>query len=359
MTNILRQYPGTLESAIRDPGWIVPGNRLLLRDGTYHITSDLLVALNGVTITNYPGETPILLSEGGLNVFFLGSQCHTLTIDGLTLDGSGGASSDGMKITDGCHDIIVQNCIIQNFAGNGILITRGNGETKDIEIASNTITDNGAGDPFNHGIYCSVDGMSIHGNTITNNAGMGLHAFDGEATDIGEAYNNYFGNNTRFGIGLFYGLWTIWNNVSRGNGDFALSIKYGAMNTNAYFNTLIGSVGVEEIYATGVTITLKNNTMGGTHGLLVNTLGNNTLNVDNCLMDGTSEDESYYPDNTGVTKTNCLVGSEFSPVSDNGTYSVLPTAGNPVIGAGVAVAGITTDYGGNARPNPPTIGAWE
>ena len=35
------------------------------------------------------------------------------------------------------------------------------------------------------------------------------------------------------------------------------------------------------------------------------------------------------------------------------------TGSSPLIGAGITISGITTDYNGNARPNPPAIGAFE
>jgi hypothetical protein len=35
------------------------------------------------------------------------------------------------------------------------------------------------------------------------------------------------------------------------------------------------------------------------------------------------------------------------------------TSGSPAIGAGIAISGITTDHDGNARPNPPALGAFE
>ena len=35
------------------------------------------------------------------------------------------------------------------------------------------------------------------------------------------------------------------------------------------------------------------------------------------------------------------------------------TSTSPAIGAGVSITGITTDYNGVTRPNPPSIGAQE
>jgi len=35
------------------------------------------------------------------------------------------------------------------------------------------------------------------------------------------------------------------------------------------------------------------------------------------------------------------------------------TSSSPAINSGIAISGITTDYNGNTRPNPPAIGATE
>ena len=40
-------------------------------------------------------------------------------------------------------------------------------------------------------------------------------------------------------------------------------------------------------------------------------------------------------------------------------FDFTPSAGSPAVGAGVYVPGLTTDYAGNNRPNPPSIGALE
>jgi hypothetical protein len=46
-----------------------------------------------------------------------------------------------------------------------------------------------------------------------------------------------------------------------------------------------------------------------------------------------------------------------TPAEDFGDFR--PQAGSVLIGAGVAVSGITDDIEGNLRPDPPTIGAYE
>jgi len=62
------------------------------------------------------------------------------------------------------------------------------------------------------------------------------------------------------------------------------------------------------------------------------------------------------------TSSPAFVGQPTSPFSaesvmDN--FNFLPSSGSPVIGAGVAVSGLTVDYNNVSRPNPPSIGALE
>lgn len=50
---------------------------------------------------------------------------------------------------------------------------------------------------------------------------------------------------------------------------------------------------------------------------------------------------------------------KFVAESDVNAINPKLLAGSPLIGAGIAIGGLTTDIGGNVRPNPPSIGAWE
>jgi Bacterial Ig-like domain (group 3)/Chitobiase/beta-hexosaminidase C-terminal domain/Bacterial Ig-like domain (group 2) len=62
------------------------------------------------------------------------------------------------------------------------------------------------------------------------------------------------------------------------------------------------------------------------------------------------------------TQDPLFIGEPASPISaesvlDN--FNFTPSSGSPAIGAGVAIPGLTTDFNGNTRPNPPSIGAIE
>jgi hypothetical protein len=51
--------------------------------------------------------------------------------------------------------------------------------------------------------------------------------------------------------------------------------------------------------------------------------------------------------------------TSISTESDLDNFNFTPSPSSPANGAGVAIAGLTTDFNGNVRPNPPSIGAIE
>jgi hypothetical protein len=51
--------------------------------------------------------------------------------------------------------------------------------------------------------------------------------------------------------------------------------------------------------------------------------------------------------------------TSISAETDLDSFNFAPSSGSPANGAGVAVPGLTTDFNGNLRPNPPSIGAIE
>lgn len=66
------------------------------------------------------------------------------------------------------------------------------------------------------------------------------------------------------------------------------------------------------------------------------------------------------PDNTLTGETNYVCGDPLW-VAESNVDALNPnlTGSSPLIGAGVLVSGITTDFNGKTRPNPPSIGAFE
>lgn len=357
MSRKTRVWNGTLQEALSSPGVIVPGNRLLLRGGFYHITDIMPCLLSGVTITAYPGETAIVQSENPVN-----GQClvlngvNNVTIDGIVFVGAAGSYTDAIQITGRAHDITLKNLDVGYFAGNGLLCNPP--AAYNILIEDCHFHHCGVNNPYTHNIYIECRDVTLRRVESDHASGMGIHLFFGQ-DDYGNVIENCFcHDNAEMGIGVYYGRHTIVNTISRDNGKAALSIKYNALDTTVQFCTLMGTVYVGEMYKTGAVYLLENNIILGTHGLAVDTLGRNELIVNNCLLHGSSENKSFIPNDTGCTLTNCTERA-FEPIDDDGAGQVIPMAGNPAIGAGVPVLGIGRDYGDHPRRVPPTLGAWE
>jgi hypothetical protein len=155
---------------------------------------------------------------------------------------------------------------------------------------------------------------------------------------------------------------------------------YSAANSTVLFagNTVVGysqTVFDMNCYSTGTCGTTpyqyRNNVILG--------YMNTTLNPSNPQLPGLY----YYSDTSDVvaddhnlyfnlrsmdcTGTNVCLDPQFvsepaenvssEPEFDN--YNFYPSSSSPVVRAGIAVSGLTTDYYGITRPNPPTIGAAE
>jgi hypothetical protein len=162
-------------------------------------------------------------------------------------------------------------------------------------------------------------------------------------------------------------------------GDTAVAINVTPGDPAAFQNNTVyeaGSIGLEVEYATsdiGPTNTLKYN-----NNVFVGFF--NAGNQANATMIFSSTDLNMLT-NPGASWTNnatfgqranwtCPHAGESNAIcSDPGlidetyhTYgygNMAPTSGSILLGAGVAIPGITVDYNGQTRPTPPSIGAYE
>lgn len=357
-----RIFEGTLAQALTS-GLIQPGDRLLLRAGTYP-AGDLVASISGteanpIVITNYPDEAVLIQPASGYRGLLVQGSYLTFVGD-ISFDG-GAVTSDCIKITDGAHGIILENLTLYDAPMNGVLIT--GAETQAI---LRNVTSHGHGtSKGDHGVYVGDGVVTIEGGEFYNNRGHGIHVYGGHSHTT--VKNTYCHNNTNVGIGVYSDEALIYNNVCRENGESGLRIRYDALDIQAYFNTLVdnpNNIDVRSIYQTIARPKVKNNVcIGGAIGIYVQTsnpdmpeasieLYNNLTYgglTHTILIDEIDVEAVAQADNLAVA---------FSPVTDNGAIYT-PGIGNPAIGAGVALDGIATDYGGNVRANPPTIGAWE
>lgn len=313
-------FPGTLAQALQDAR-ILPGSRLLLHGGNY-LVGDLQCTLNNVTITNYPGEQAVIIPASGYRCVYL-SSVSDVTLDGLTIDGSN-VSNECIKIDGNSSNIQITNCEIRNGGTHGVLVS---GAAGGLEIDHCNVHDNAPGH-LNHGIYLSsqFSGVvaNIHHNTISNNGSNGIHAYGGDGSGEYTASYNYLTGNAEVGVGCYHGIARVYNNVIR-NSERGIACRYEVVSALIAFNT-----GYNNSYTD---IELAELSQSPTISVL-----NNIAEIVN--ISGVT-----------ITEANNATGS----MTDGGGADLRLSV--PV--AGAAVDGITDDYAGTARANPPTIGAYE
>lgn len=359
MARIIREYDGTLTEALTSPNIIVSGNRLLLRGGIYNISADIVCLLSNVTIMAYPGETVTIKSTGGtVYMLLFGANSNNMTLDNLILEGDPGVPTTAIKATDGSYGLTVRNCEVKNFTGQGILLTNGNGITNNVLIEDSHFHHNGGSDTFVHNIYASITGLTIRRCECDHGGGWGIHGFNGHDGDSVVIENCYCHDNY-VGIGAYYGNFTVRNCVSRNNTLYSISLKYGIQTANIQFNTCTSQLVVDELEDKSQVIEISNNVILSENSdqalFLSGRLGMTTAHYN--LVHGASTD-LYKLNSTYTTEENNIY-EVFTPITDDTAENIKPAVGNPAIGAGISVSGVTADYGGNLRNNPPTIGAWE
>lgn len=334
MTTIV--YPDTLKTALADTN-IPAGSRLLLRGGTY-TEGDLRCYLSDVTITNYPGETVVLRPASGYRVLLF-QDVQNIVLDGLEIDGTN-VTNEGIKITNTSNNIRVTNCEIHHCNSQGLLLTQA---IHHIEIDNCNIHHNGQ-DHLDHGIYVwsTYDDLhvTVHNNVIANNSSNGFHAYNSAGNGYYIVRNNYFDANGEVGIGCYYGRAEVYNNVVRDTQHRGIALRYYLENALLVFNTILNS-GEQNIDITNLSKPTP------------------TIQIYNTLFSGIGQgivNNTAYPFNAGGNFT-AWDNLSTNAITDNGGADV--TANSGASGAGLVVTGLAVDYGGNARANPPTIGAWE
>ena len=354
-------------------GNVIPGDTLQLRGGTYTL-ADMEINYHGtaeapITITNYPGETVTFRPASGYRIMLITGDYITITGD-IVFDGIN-VASECIKITNAGDEIpigvVLSGLECKNAPLNGVMIS-GTGVSATLtNLEIHDIGTNGQ----HHGIYVQEGTIGINGCEIYNVSGHGIHPYGGTSTI--EVYGNYIHDCTVAGIGAYSpGGAKIYSNVLRRNG-VNLRCRYSVNNLEIYYNTSVEAVnhGMEcrAISLDAFNAKIYNNIFygNGAIGAYFQThdggvLADDCIDFYNNLITGNVTSDltlGEAADVAAVDLANNLIGGGFDPITDDAGAGYKPGVGNAAKGAGVAVVGITTDYGGNARANPPTIGAWE
>ncbi|MDD5674299.1 MAG: choice-of-anchor Q domain-containing protein [Chitinivibrionales bacterium] len=195
------------------------GDSLYARGGTYSVTvttdnffvnwSAPGTALAPITLSAYPGETPVFDGNkspgctwptcGGAFVVMNSPNAAYVVIDGLTFQNMGDQWGDGVIIIEqGSNHITIQNC---HFLNNG-----DNAQDHDFYISRGT------------GGY-----ITIRNNVFDGAAGATIHGYSGDSAILPHVYiyNNLFMNAVYWGVLIGDGAndWQVHNNTFCNNGE--------------------------------------------------------------------------------------------------------------------------------------------
>ncbi len=367
--------PGTKDRPFRRPieatSIAEPGTTIYLRGGTYDTARDGALSIrrsgtseNWIRIAPYPGERVELISGGeyGNGFEFLGASYVELS--GFVIRGRDDSiNGSGVFIKDGAHDIRVIGNQISNFGGAGISLV---GASK-VTIEGNEVRDNAFRSHYQgsgislfepRGPVASGDNYSniIRGNYVVHNYNAVPHRSDGRITDGNCIIMDRFDN-----VG-YQGRTLIENNVCAENGGRGVH-TYRSSNIVARNNTLYHNMWTSEVSAgrgemtagEGRNIVFYNNLVFNRSGV-ASFINNNTENTyfhNNYVASGP-------PPGDGNVVLPHGASHYFSSTGRSGAVSQWrPLSGSGLAGMANADRQSSTDYFGNTRPRPGTVGAIE
>ena len=168
------------------------GDTLTIHAGTY--AENNLTPPSGVTIEGAPGERVVLRPTGSTAPGFELAGVSNTTIRNLTVDGSGGAISYGIRIAG--QNNTVENVEVANVQNQGIAIyCAGGSNHQGCGHGGNTLRNDhvhgsGSGgchgttarDGFCHGVYVYSDDNVIEGGEYDHNNGWGIQTYGSNLT---------------------------------------------------------------------------------------------------------------------------------------------------------------------------------
>ena len=321
------------------------------------------------TVTFAPSVTgTITLTSGALpnvtqNLTLTGPGAGVLAVDGNQASRvfaimAGRVAISGLTIQNGhppasnADPFIGEGGGVYNGDGNGY--DNGTVTLTGCTLAGNTAGSDGGG-IFNAGTL-TLNGCTLSGNTEAGGFGGGGIRNDGALTLTGCTLSGNSVHSGNGGGGIF-------NDRSLTMTDCTLS-----RNTSVVPGGYSGGGGV----CNTNTATLTHCTLAGNiaqhGGAVYNPSGTTTL-TDDILYGDTAVDSEIFSNTgvgTSVTATRCDVQGGYAGAGNlNAAPLFVATAdlhlqaGSPCIGAGTAVAGVTTDLDGQPYFTPPAIGAYE
>ncbi len=396
---------------------VAPGDTVQILGGTYSPTSTQDIPSVGtstawICFEAAPGQTPVwdgshiknadVFHISGQYVALLGQQVQSSTLHGIEVETA--------------HFVDLVDDVVHGSAWAAITIGPSGADmtsTTDVRVHGCEVYDNGLAGSGAPGVTTGTwpaitrsfgaTRVSFTSNVVHDNYGEGIDFIltdQGEATD-NVAYDNYsvnmyLDNASHVTVARNLVYWTNTNTalLRKDNHQSPAGIQMSEEQEYTLENKLVGNVVVDNIV------------IGGSSGINYGTYGRN-LGMEGCTFAGntvyagagkgpplsigasTGHQGNAFVDNIFVggpvyapaTASEFTYGhnlffdvSNASSLSGTGDVVADPGfasagafvatayrvgAGSPARAAGVASPALTVDFGGQARPDPPTLGAWE
>jgi hypothetical protein len=342
-------------------GQLKPGDTLIFRGGvystpinTYNFAVPSGTSSARITFLAAPGEQVILQPPSSQEfVLDLSNGNKFLVFDGIIFDavsviyGAVKIASRDLSQANAASNIRLIRCEVKNTGlgrpetgspgPQGVFLGR---FSDNCEFISCKVHHNGASVLFDHGFYIQSSGNLIDSCDIYSNKEFGVQ-LQGDGIQSGNRIirNRIHHNGSGVYVAHENGSDVVNNLIysNSGGSQYArrgVFIRYSSSNCRVLFNTIVGnqSYGVSNGDGEGNSPTasdIRNNILWQNGGTIQNT-------------------------GTGTISNNLVTDPKFISSSD---YHLQPNS--PAIGAGVAIPGVTTDFDGRPRGNPPSIGAYE
>ena len=335
------------------------GDTLLIRAGTYDET--MVHGQSGFTFVNgtensltkyaaYPGEEGMVIikpTTAYYTVWFSRTNAF-IEFSGFVVDGTNGVY---VLRTDGSFTYMDPSTSDGYSHGRGIRIVNneiknsGLGPTGDpascvLFAGDNEFIDNHVHNCGSYGIYAYWDSGLIDGNVIHDTGRYGLHLYK----------DNYDPNNWIIRNNIFYdnGIRGTYKQTTGLQHSPAVLISRG-LNNQFYNNLVYGSWNGVRVWSNADDTLIANNTIYGNlgYGIKVDSPNVDRARIVNNLVWGNGEAQIVDEGTNTVMEANL----ESDPLVTNAggaDFRLLSTS--PARDAGVAVAGVTTDFFGTPRP---------
>lgn len=203
---------------------------------------------NALVIASFPGDVVVLEPPAGAHrvATFADARASYIVVRGLVLDARN-VRYEAVKITwsgtagasNASHHIRIEDSEVVRARAHGLLIASHHNELLRTRVHGNGTTD------FDHGVYITHPDNLIDGCEVFDNAGWGVHVYNGGANDADRnvVRNNRIHHNARTGgrgagIILSSGDDNVAiNNVVFGN-KIGIHVDYGSLRARVYNNTV-------------------------------------------------------------------------------------------------------------------------